>query len=40
MAMVAYDNLEIKQFNVVNAFLNAPLMGDPMYYKLPDGFKE
>lgn len=40
MAMAARFDLEIEQFDVVNAFLHALLDGDPIYCELPDGFKE
>lgn len=40
MAIAARYDLEIEQFDVVNAFLHATLEGDPVYCELPDGFKE
>jgi len=40
MAMAAREDLEIRQFDVVNAFLNAKLEGEPVYCELPEGFKE
>lgn len=40
IAMAAQFDLEIEQFDVVNAFLNASLEGEPVYCELPDGFKK
>lgn len=40
MALAAHRDLEILQFDVVNAFLNASLHGKPVYCELPDGFKK
>lgn len=40
MAMAAHDDLEIEQYDVVNAFLNAQLEGESIFCELPDGFKE
>jgi hypothetical protein len=40
MALAAQFDLEILQFDVVNALLNAQLNGVPVYCELPDRFKQ
>jgi hypothetical protein len=41
IALAAYFDLEIKQFDIKNAYLNTKLdeQGAPIYCELPDGFK-
>lgn len=38
--MTTRYNLKIKQFDIMNAFLHTTLEGNPVYCKLPNGFKE
>jgi hypothetical protein len=40
IAITAHFNLEVKQYNVINAFIYASrqLNGPPMTYYMPDGF--
>ena len=42
MAMIAKFDLEVKQFDVVNAFLNATFEKDtpPIYCDLPPGYEQ
>jgi hypothetical protein len=42
MAIIAHFNLEIKQFNIINIFINAnrPLNSVLVAYQLLDGFKQ
>ena len=41
IAIIAYFNLEIKQFNIINAFINANCLikNALIAYMLPDKFK-
>ena len=40
MAIAAHFDLEVKQYNVINAFIYASRQSDglPMTYYMPDGF--
>ena len=42
IALVAYFDLEVKQFNIINAFINVEQdkYSNPVYYKLLDGYKK